>query len=256
MPIFGPVSTPVLMQSLEQETILKLENKTSETASVDRWLRDALIEISGNPDYRDSFPELEVTGPFFNLTGGSVTTSVQEYAESNFISVLDTLNKTLDFRIWIDFPTNQRSKKLNPSHFQETDKFQSSPSLPTDWYRYGLTIGFEPPPNLNYQVQARVMRRHPITDYFNTNGLLNQTVILLPQEWFEVLEWAAAMRGFMEFLEFEKANEVRTLLWGDPAHPNDNPGLIASVKTKRRAEAWLEQQPLRPVIKGYCWGAS
>jgi hypothetical protein len=98
------------------------------------------------------------------------------------------------------------------------------------------------------------MRRHPITDYFNTSGQLGTTTILLPNEWFEVLEWATAMRGYMEKLNYDRANEIRTMLWGDPAHPNDNPGLIASVKTKRRSEAWLVQQPLRPIVKMSCWG--
>jgi hypothetical protein len=244
------------IQNLETEVIWRVENRVTETSRADVWIRDTLIEIAGNPDYRDSFPELEVTGPTFNLTGGSLGTSVQEYAETNFLSVGDYNIKSLEFFIWTDFSTNQQRKKLRPTAYQEADEYTSGPSLPTQWYRYGLNIGFDPTPNQNYQVQARVMRRHPITDYFNTSGLLNTTTILLPTEWFEVIEWAAAMRGFMELLNFERAGEIRTMLFGDPAHPNDNPGLIASVKTKRAAERWVEQQPLRPIIKGSCWGSS
>lgn len=250
---------PTTIQNLEQEVILKVENRTSETANVDRWLRDSLIELTGNPDLRDSFSELEEYGPVFNLTGGTVATSVQEYAETNFVPQgppADYNIKTLDFLVWVDYPTNQQRRRMTPTHFQDADKFQSSPSLPNSWYRFGNTIGFEPTPNQNYQVQARIMRRHPITDYFNSSGLLNTTVILMPNEWYEVLEWAAAQRGFMELLEFEKANSVRTLLWGDPEHPNDMPGLVASVKTKRRQEAWLQEQPLRPIVKGSCWGSN
>lgn len=261
MPVLGPISTSnaVTLFNLEQETILKLENRVSETANIDRYLRDALIEISGNPDLRDSFPELEELGPTFSLTGGTIATSVQEYAETNFVPQgppADYNIKTLDFMIWFDYPTNQQRRQLMPTNYQDADKFQSAPSLPTEWYRFGSTIGFEPTPNQNYQVQARLQRRHPIVDYFNQTGQLNSTVILMAAEWYEVLEWAAAMRGFMELLEFEKASTIRTLIWGDPAHPNDNPGLIASVKTKRRAEAWMQQQPLRPVVKGSCWGSS
>ena len=254
------MSTPVILQNLEQEVILKLENRVSETANIDRWLRDSLIEISGNPDYRDSFPELEVIGPLFNLTGGSAIiptgTSIQEYVESNFLNVLDANIKTLDFLLWTDYPTNANRKQLNPTSYQDTDKYISVPSLPNEWYRYGGSIGFNPPPNLNYQVQARYQRRHPITDYFNALGQLNQTVLLMQTEWYEILEWAAAMRGFAELLNYERAAQIRTLIWGDPAHPNDNPGLIASVKTIRRNEAWMQQQPLRPVVKGSTWGSS
>lgn len=246
----------VILQQLETEVVKKMENDTSASSDVDRWLRDALIEIAGNPEYRDSFPELEELGPTFSLTGGTVTTSVQEYAESNLVPSGDVLISTLDIMIWVDFPNNTQRRQLDPTHFQDTDRFQSFPSLPVQWYRFGSTIGFEPTPNQNYQVQARIMRRHPITDYFNASGQLNQTTILLPNEWFEVLEWAAAMRGFMEKLNYARANEIKMMLWGDPEHPNDNPGLIASVKTKRRNEAWLQQQPLRPIIRSACWGRS
>lgn len=246
---------PTTIQNLEQEVVLKLENRQSETANIDRYLRDTIIEIAGNPDYRDSFPDLEIYGAATNLIGGAVGIAVQEYPEAQFITLASDYNiKTLDFMLWIDYPTNQNRKQLNPTHYQETDKFSSYPSLPTEWYRFGNTIGFNPLPNKNYQVQARIMRRHPITDYFNAAGQLNTTVVLLPAEWYEILEWAAAMRGFAELLQFEKVAELRTMLWGDPQHPNDNPGLIASVKTKRRAEAWMQQQPLRPVVKSSCWG--
>jgi hypothetical protein len=327
-------TTVATIQNLEQETILKLENRTSETANIDRWLRDAIIELSGNPVLRDSFSELEELVVPYNLTGGPIETSVQEYSETLFLPIgpiigqtttgssvgsvgipvqviVSSVNqmqigqpvivgyqggnqetvivtglnpsvpaftttfqnthlqnetvaitpydyniKTLDFLIWIDYPTNMKRQQLIPTQFQDSDKFNSFPSLPNQWYRFGNTIGFQPPPNKNYQVQARVMRRHPINDYFNNAGQLNTTPILLPAEWFEILEWSAAMRGFMELLEFEKAAEIRQQLWGDPAHPNDFPGLVASVKTKRRQEAWMAQQPLRPIIKASCWGNS
>jgi hypothetical protein len=250
------MSSVATIVNLEAEVILKCENRATSTARVDIWIRDTLIEIAGNPDYRDSFPELEVIGPLFNLTGGVQGIAVQEYPETNFITISDFLIKTLDFLIWTDYPTNTNRKQLNPSNFQDSDKFISVPSLPVEWYRYGTTIGFNPPPNLNYQIRARYMRRHPIVDYFNASGLLNTTLILLPNEWYEVLEWAAAMRGFMELLNFERAAQIRTMLFGDPEHPNDNPGLIASIKTKRRAEAWLAQQALRPVVRGTTWGSS
>lgn len=256
-PTLNPLSGGTFtIKSLEQEVIPKLENRVTAASDIDRFLRDSLIEISSNPDYRDSFPELEIVGPPTNLTGGTVSTTVQEYPETNFYNPTDGLIKTLDFLIWTDFPTNTNRKQLNPTNYQDTDKFNSFPSLPTEWYRYGNTIGFNPPPNQNYQVQARLMRRHPIIDYFNTLGLLNTTVILLPVEWFEVLEWVAAMRGFMELLNYKRAAQLRTMIWGDPDHPNDNPGLIASVKTKRRHEAWMLQQSLRPVIRGSSWGTT
>lgn len=242
-----------LISNLESEVILRVENQTTQTARADVWIRDSILEIAGNTDYRDDFDQLEEFGPLFNLTGGPVGVSVQEYPFSNFIPIGDYNISTLDVMLWTDFPTNQIRKKLNPSHYQEADKFNQFPSIPCDWYRFADTLGFDPPPNQNYQTQIRIMRRHPITDYFNAQGLLNTTVILLPTEWNEVIIWMATMRGFMEFLNFERAGTIRTLLYGDPKDQK-NPGLIQSIKKRRDLEAWRDAQPLRPVIQGSCWG--
>ena len=245
------------LQNLEAETVAKLENRTTDTANVDRYLRDALIELTSNPDLRDSFPELEVEGPQVNLTGGAIGVAVQEYPEATFLTANsgDYNVKTLDIIIWTNFPTNNISKQLNPTSYQDVHKYTSQPSLPTDWYRFGGNIGFDPMPNQNYQVQAFYQRRHPITDYFNTSSQLNTTTLLVPNEWFEIIEWAAAMRGFAELLNFERQQAIYNMLWGAPDKDNKGqrlPGLISTVKTKRRQEAWMQQQPLRPIVQKVC----
>jgi hypothetical protein len=63
------------------------------------------------------------------------------------------------------------------------------------------------------------------------------------------------MRGFAELLEFEKSQEIRTMLQGDPKFPGKS-GLIESIKKRRKREAWRSEQPLRPVLRGYGWGSS
>jgi hypothetical protein len=220
-------------------------------------LRDALIELTGNPDLRDSFPDLEVRGPTVFLHGGNIVLSQREYPESEFIWPQDANCKVLDIIIWIDPPFNHRFQQLNPSHYQETDQYLQGPSRPVDWYRFGEMIGFYPTPDRRYRVQASYQREHPITDWFNVEGNLNTTVVLMRKTWFEILEWVAAYRGFGELLNYPRAKEVYEMVWGRP-DPNNAaerlPGLITNVKTKRRSEAWLKQQPLRPIIRPYGWG--
>src|SRR5690348_8782481 len=164
--VLQPLTPQARISDLESEVILKVENRTTDTARADVWLRDSLVEIAGNPDYRDSFPELEVVGPTFNLTGGPIGVSIQEYDENNFITVADFNIKSLLFFIWTDFPTNSNRKQLIPTSYQDATTFTSQSSLPVEWYRYGGNIGFEPTPNQNYQVQADYMRRHPFVDFF------------------------------------------------------------------------------------------
>lgn len=243
-PLRGPLPVTFTIQQLENEVLLRCENKTSDVSRVDIWLRDALLEITSNPDFRNEFDLLEEYGPSYNLTPGT-----QEYDFSNIVPVGDYNVATLDVLIWQDPPTNSIRRKLGQSHYQKADNFQPTLSLPTEWYRFADTIGFTPVPDKPYQVQPRLLRQHPIND-----NQLNQTQILIPREWNEILVWAAVERGFMEYLEYEKAGKVHQLIYGDPKHP-DRPGLIEGRKKRREMEAHRTEQALRPVYRRSMWGA-
>ena len=245
MPVLSPITGAVQFQisDLDNEVILRCENRVSDLARADIWLRDALLEIAGNPDFRNEFDQLERLGPQFVLTA-----KTQEYDESNIVPVGDVNIGTLDIMIWQDPGTNKVRRKLEHSHYQKADNFQPTFSLPTEWYRFGSSIGFTPIPDKNYQIQARILRMHPIND-----NQLNQTAILLPRDWNEILIWAAVERGFMELLEYEKATKVHMLLHGDPSHPN-RLGLIEGRKKRREQEAWRTEEALRPVIRRMTWG--
>jgi len=232
------------IQNLENEVLLRCENRTTDTARADVWIRDALLEISGNPDYRDDFPELEVLGPIINLTP-----QVQEYAETTFINVSDEpMIVMADMLLWTDYPANTVRRKLDVSHYQKTDRFTPIFSLPTEWYRFAGSIGFNPTPDKPYQVQSRNVKMHPIND-----AQLNLTTILLPRDWNEILVMAAVQRGFIELMEYEKADSVHAQLYGDPNN-KAQPGLIFHVKRKRRKEQWRQESRLSMTRRPYMWG--
>ena len=237
------------ISDLVNEVILRVENRTTDTARAAVWIRDSLLEISSNPDYRDDFQELEQLGPLFNLTGGnSLANAIQEYNEFNLIPTSNISNAMLDILCWIDFPANNVRRRLDVTHYQKTDKFQPVFSIPTEWYRFGGMIGFNPIPDKNYQVQARIAIQHPIND-----TSLPSTTILLPRDWNEILVWAAVERGFLELMEFEKANAVHGALYGDPKTPG-KPGLINHAKRKREKELYRQEQRLTYVNRPYSWG--
>lgn len=233
MPVLAPTSgtstigAPItfLINDLINEVLIRTENRTTDTNRAAVWLRDALLEISGSPDYRDDFVELELIGPTLKLTPGT-----QEYAETSFLPFSTVASLIDDILIWVDYPSNTTRRKLDVSHYQKTDKFTPILSLPTEWYRYAGNIGFNPVPNLAYQVQARLVQTHPIND-----ANIAQTKILLPRDWNEVLVMAAVIRGFVELMEYEKAEKVRRELYGDPDN-KAQPGIIYHVKRKRRKE--------------------
>lgn len=229
---------------LDSEVILRLENRTTDLSRADIWLRDALLEITSDFDLRNEFDQLEVWGTPFNLT-----IDTQEYPETNLVpSDVDYNVSTLDILIWLDPPTNSIRWKLENSHYQKADMFQPTNSVPTEWYRFGNNIGFNPIPDKGYQVQTRMLMQHPIND-----SDLTATTILIPRDWNEILIWASVERGFMEILEFEKAEKVHVLLYGDPKHP-DRPGLIEGRKKRREQEAWRTEAVLRPIVRASCYG--
>lgn len=243
MPILTPTGTQFFINDLVNEVLLRTENRTTDSGRAAVWIRDALLEISSNPDYRDDFQELEEWGPVLNLT-----IEQQEYNEALFIPTGDVSNAVLSMLLWIDYPYNQNRRKLDVSHYQKTDKFQPVFSVPTEWYRFGGLLGFNPVPDKPYQCQVRLDRQHPIND-----NVLSQTLILLPREWNEVLILAAVQRGFIELMEYEKANAVHQQLYGDPMSKGQ-PGLIFHVKRKRRKEQWRQESKLTFVRRPSMWG--
>lgn len=244
MPVLSPTGIMFTIGDLVPEVIIKVENRTSDVNRAAVWLRDSLLEISGSPDYRDDFPELEEFGPQLNLIPQQ-----QEYLNSLFIPAGDTPEVWCDFLIWVDYPANNVRRKLDVSHYQKVDRFTPVFSLPTEWYTFGPNTGFNPVPDQAYQVQARVVRMHPIDD-----NVLADTIILLPRDWNEPLVWMAAMRGFAELMEYEKQSKIYQLLHGDPKDPSQ-PGLFYSVKRKRRKEQWRMESRLTFTRRASMWGA-
>ena len=207
-----------------------------------------MVELSGNTELRDDFDELEAWSDTYTLTAGT-----QEYAYSNFLNPELIYNQaTLSVLMWIDPPTNSKRVKLHPSHYQDSDRMTinaSGPwSQPSDWYRFGDMIGFNPIPNLNYQVQMRALQLFPINEED-----IGSTPILLTRQWKEVIIQSAVMRGFMELQQFDKALAVKALLYGDPKHPSDK-GMIGAVHTRRKKESYRESIGLRPIVRAYGYG--
>lgn len=243
MPILTPTGVMFYIGDLANEVIIRCENRVTDFNRACVWVRDALLEIAGSPDYRDDFIELEEWGPVLTLI-----TEQQEYEAALFIPAGDVQTVLADLLIWVDYPANTVRRKLDVSHYQKSDRFTPTFALPTEWYRFADIIGFNPVPDQPYQVQARMVRMHPVND-----NNLSQTLVLLPRDWNEVIIMAAVIRGFVELLEYEKANRVRRELYGDPDN-KAQPGLIFHVKRTRRRETWRMESRLTVVRRPYAWG--
>jgi len=242
--------TGFIIQNLEQEVLLKCENRTTDVSRVDVWLRDALLELTADTELRNEFDELEILGPLFNLTGGSSVAAgaVQEYAFSNLLPAGSYNICTLDIVLWTDYPTNSTQIRLENTSYQEADLIVRFTGQPVKWYRFADNCGFVPVPDKNYQTQARIYQMHPIND-----NQLNQTQILISRNWNEILVLMAVEKGFLELLQYEKAAAIHKLLHGDPDNPKKL-GMIQGRKKRREKEHWREQKALRPIVRSYSYG--
>jgi len=242
-PQFG---TQFAIGDLVNEVLLRCGNRTTDAARASIWIRDALLEITADVDLRDEFDELEIYGTPFCLTGSiSAAASVQEYAFANIVPSGSYNMSTLDIMLFTDPPTNSNRIRLNTTSYQDADRINPFPGQPTKWYRFNDLIGFSPTPDKNYKIISRLYQMHPIND-----GNLNATIILIARDWIEVIVYAAVLRAFIETEEYEKAQGVRTLLYGDPKYP-ERVGLIEARKKRRMRENWRRQGALRPTIRRY-----
>jgi hypothetical protein len=235
-----------------QEVVNRLENRQSSIARAYVWVKDALLELTGDRELRDEFDELEVWGAPYTMP--LTTPPTVEFPFSNLLPAVPSGGEvaynqaTLDVMLWVDPPNNTVRIKLNPTHYQDADRVTTpTGSQPAEWYRFGDSIGFNPAPSQAYQVQARILQMHPLAPP------LESTTLLLSVEWEAVLTWMAVEVGYIELGEFEKATMVHTLLHGDPKYPTQV-GLVGAKHTRRKKENFRQSFGLRPIIRRISYG--
>jgi hypothetical protein len=81
---------------------------------------------------------------------------------------------------------------------------------------------------------------------------VQNTVVLIPRDWFDVLILEASRIGFIELNQYEKSQAIYRELHGDMTDPRKpTPGLIYRRKKRYQREAWRKEKGLRPVVGRY-----
>lgn len=241
MPIVFPGGgcVPTSVGDIASEVIVKLENRTTDLQRAYQWLVESLVELTSSSELRGEFDQLEASGPLFNLVPGQ-----KEYAFSNLVNFFDYNDGSLNMRIWTDPPTNSTPLRMNFTTYQFADMYPNNRGRPSAWYRFNDLIGFDMVPDVPYQVQMRYQRQYPIA------CPLQNTQLLLPLDWYDVIVLLAVYRGFIELNEYEKASATHTILFGDPKQPA-YVGLIEKRKKRYQREAWRQEVTLRPWVGTY-----
>lgn len=228
-----------------------LGERTDLATKIVTWLKDAYIELS----MMYPFEELQdtqtttidlTTGEFIAYPTPASTGGVRGVV---IIELWDTLGTTFKWVL-------KRKSVRNLANYPPTPT-----GPPTVYAPFGVTknvdgtiknynIQVRSVPDAAYKLKWRLWMKPTIA------GTVSSTVILLPDDWLEILDYAAAMRGFAVLNTQDKAMGIMQLLHGtnDPKTGRVIPGLIAQRIRKQQAESIDEDYALDPLITPYSAG--
>jgi len=225
-----------IWDKLSQRTDIFATNKGSQ------WVADAVINLSRFYEYQD----LEETGPTVQMTTNQVA-----YPLSYFINPTDAIAfnaRVPSFYMFYNNP-NTNTSGANPGiglTYKSIDSLElmfSTPGTPAYWTRYGNQIYIAPQPNNSYYSYMRYQRQHP----FSKPAALTD-IIYLPDEWREIVEYSAAMRGAGNLRMLDYASSYKATLFGDPKKPGDL-GLIKALLEQNESDTVSNQgmRAIRPL---------
>ena len=202
----------------------------------------AILESVAELTETYEFEELKYRSPIFQLTEGQSEYAIPTLISGNPISATD-LTKMFTITFWFQGQVNAvRNLKYRryPTVVMYAFGLGGSSNVntpPIYWSRYNSNISFGPAPDQNYYAFVMMQLRHPTP----TTSQAAQS-IYMPDSWRDIVAYAAVERLAFNEGAFDYANEIRTLLRGDPMHP-EQPGLIkARVPQMERDETMNERQ--------------
>src|SRR5215831_804099 len=138
-------------------------------------------------------------------------------------------------------PTSRRP--LRKRNIKILDRYNlSTPGTPSIWAPFKNQFHVRPVPDQGYPLIIRFWKKVQL-DQMD----INNTELLVPDDWVEIVQYQAQIRGFMGLLEFDKAAAVRTMLYGNPKQP-DKPGLLKQRLTRIQAEYMDADYGFRPKL--------
>jgi len=196
----------------------KLSNRTDVKP---QWIADAVIELSRSYPFDD----LQDTGPTVQMLANVYSYPIQFFL--NPADVIANANLIPSFYMYYLNPTAIPGG-YNPGiglSYKSIDSLElmfSTPGTPAYFARFQNRYWIAPQPNQNYFAYLRYQKQHP----FSKPAALTD-VIMLPDEWREIVEYSAALRGAGNLRMLDYATSYKTTLFGDPKKPSDV-GLIAA----------------------------
>lgn len=208
---------------------LKLGNRSDLDLRIKNWLADAYIDLGSNLP----FEELEDT-----ITDALVP-NIDSYVYAAQVRAVKALTLILP---------NGDTRPLHKKHIINIRRYSTTGSGdPAIWAPFKRVAYLRPIPRQAYPLLWDVWTKPQIDLSAGDPGA---TQILLSDDWLEIIDYCATLRGHIELLERDKAGEIRMLLYGDPKHP-DQLGLVPAKLRQKAAENVAEDYGIRPRTRRY-----
>jgi hypothetical protein len=207
-----PAISTVTINDILPDVTLILQNRTDISKyNPASFARKAIQELT----LAYPFEELRVVGPRVTLTPNQYQYPVSfflnagdDYSQIQGLCVFTT--PQVAFPLKYDTPTGIQTILFIPG------------GLPSKWTRFGQYIWIGTQPALPYAAFMLYQKRHP----FESGTSLGSSIIMMPPEWLEIVQYATAYRLAAGPLRWsDMAKDLHMLLYGDPNDPSQ-PGLI------------------------------
>lgn len=203
-----------------------LGGRTDLAAQISQWLANSYRDLASTVP----FEELEDSES--NLTVSAIG-SYDYPATARAIKSLTLVQNTAPIPLW------KRNMTI-------LDRYPTTVGLgvPSIWAPFGRQYFLRPVPNDSYELIVRFWQQAVIDP-----DDVNDTELKVPQDWLEIIDYQAQMRGYTDLQEPDKAAAIRNLLYGqgDPRKP----GLIKQRLTRIQAEYSNANYGMRPRITRY-----
>jgi len=227
---------------------LMMGNRHEITDRVFGWLQDAYLELGMSypfeelEDVYEYFTEAGVAAIDYPVTALANASRTEGYATRAVRSAV-IINSTTSNVI--------RLRKKNPLYLDLFNEATTSRRMPSVYATTMRTFEVRPIPDDVYKIRLRLWLK-PLINYSDNN----LTQIDLPDDWWEIMIYLAAAKGYLELLELDRANTLLTLLHGaeDPRSGRREPGLIHQRLRIRQAESFDEEYNIQPLVRRYTSG--
>ena len=212
-----------------------LGGRTDISTDISRWLANSYRDLANSIP----FETLEI------VTNGQCLVNIDtvDYpADARAI-------KALSLGVPVGSPTSFRP--VYKRNVAITDRYAPTPTgVPSIWAPWAQQMILRQVPNDNYPLIIRYWQLVTL-DPSAPTAVINATPIKLPDDWLEIVDYGAQMRGYIDLQEADRANAIHVLLYGDPGNRKKNPGLIKQRLTRIQPEYEDANYGMRPRLTRY-----